>query len=133
MNRLERADQLLLIAFLTVLAFPLLYAFRHFDDNTLTSWRWVFADTGMVRVFGFLSLGIIAAFFLSKMKVPDLHPISFLFCLSFLAVMPLWGAPETILDTARYVLQSKQLEHHGIFSFLRGWGKETRAWTDLPV
>ena len=133
MNRLERADQLLLIAFLAVLAFPLLYAFRHFDDNTLTSWRWVFADTGMVRVFGFLSLGIIAAFFLSKMKVPDLHPISFLFCLSFLAVMPLWGAPETILDTARYVLQSKQLEHHGIFSFLSGWGRETGAWTDLPV
>ncbi len=133
MNRLERTDQLLLIVFLTVLAFPLLYAFRHFDDNTLTSWRWVFAGTGMVRVFGLIALGVIAAFFLSRMTLPDRHPLPFLFGLSFLAVVPLWGAPESILDSARYVLQAKQLEQYGIVSFFTSWGAETGAWTDLPV
>lgn len=133
MNRLERTDQLLLIAFLTVLAFPLLYAFRHFDDNTLTSWRWVFVETGMVRVFGLIALGVIAAFFLSRMTLPDRHQLPFLFCLSYLSVLPLWGAPESILDSARYVLQAKQLEHYGIVSFFTSWGRETGAWTDLPV
>lgn len=133
MNRLERADQLLLIAFLTALTFALLYAFRHYDNNTLTSWRWVFAGAGIMPVLGLLALGIVAAFFLSRAKVPDRHPALFLFCLSFLAVVPLWGAPETILDSARYVLQAKQLEQEGIVSFFTSWGGETAAWTDLPV
>jgi hypothetical protein len=132
-HQLEKKDRILIISFVTLLLFPLLYAFRHFDDNTLTSWRWVFADTGMVRVFGFIAFGIVAAFFLSKMAVPDRHPLPFLFCLSFLAVAPLWSAPEMILDTARYFLQAKQLEHYGIISFFRAWGRETGAWTDLPV
>ena len=133
MNRLERKDQLLLIAFVAVIAFPLLYAGRALDNNTLTSWRWVFADTGMVRVFGLIALGVIAAFFLSRMTVPDRHPLSFLFCLSFIAVVPLWSAPESILDSARYVLQAKQLEQYGIVSFFTSWGAETGVWTDLPV
>jgi len=132
-HRLEKTDSILIVAFLMLALFPLRYAFRQFDDNTLTSWRWVFADTGMVRIFVLLAFGTIPAFILSRATLPDRHPIPFLFGLSFLAVVPFWGAPEPILDAARYVIQAQQLEHNGIAAFFTAWGHETAAWTDLPV
>jgi hypothetical protein len=132
-NRLEKIDAVLSISFLALMIFPLLYAFRRLDDNTLTSWQWVFAQGGMARVFGFIALGTAAAFFLSRTAFPERHPPLFLFAVSFLAVVPFWGAPETVLDTARYVLQAKHLELYGISSFFTEWGKEIGAWTDLPV
>ena len=133
MNRLEKIDAVLIISFLALMIFPLLYVFRHLDDNTLTSWQWVFARGGMARVFGFIALGTAFAFFLSRTSFPERNPPLFLFAVSFLAVVPLWGAPETVLDTARYVLQAKHLELYGMSSFFTEWGKEIGAWTDLPV
>jgi 4-amino-4-deoxy-L-arabinose transferase-like glycosyltransferase len=53
--------------------------------------------------------------------------------ISFVAVVPLWAEPELILDASRYFLQAKYLEIHGISSFLREWGREINAWTDLPA
>jgi 4-amino-4-deoxy-L-arabinose transferase-like glycosyltransferase len=53
--------------------------------------------------------------------------------LAFLAVLPLWGGPEVIIDASRYFLQAKHLELYGISSFFREWGGAIGAWTDLPV
>ncbi|MEK6744668.1 MAG: glycosyltransferase family 39 protein [Nitrospirota bacterium] len=133
MNRLERTDQLLLIAFLAVLAFPLLYAVRVLDNNTLTSWQWVFRQGGVLELFLLVAAVTIVMFPLSGVAPdPRLHP-AILFLAALLAVMPLWNEPEVILDASRYFSQAKYLALHGPWSFLREWGGEIDVWTDLPA
>ncbi len=133
MNRLGKTDSILLVSFLALLIFPLPYMLRHLDDNTLTSWRWVFADGRMLKIFGIIALGIIAAFFMARTTFPDRNPPLFLFLLSFLTVVPLWQEPEAILDASRYFLQAKHLELYGIRHFFLEWGGAIGVWTDLPV
>lgn len=133
MNRLERTDQLLLIAFLTVLAFPLLYAGRALDNNTLTSWQWVFRQGGAIELFLLVAAVTIVSLLLSGVQPdPRLHAVM-LFLAAVLAVMPLWNEPEVILDASRYFSQAKHLELYGPVSFIREWGREISAWTDLPA
>jgi len=101
-TRLERTDQLLLIAFLAVIAFPLLYAGRALDNNTLTSWQWVFRQGGVIEIFLLVAAVTIAALPLSGIEMePRLHT-GILFLAALLAVMPLWSEPELILDASRY-------------------------------
>lgn len=87
----------------------------------------------MGSVFLCLLLALISSFYLSKSSWPQKHPLIFLFSLSFMVVMPLWGEPEVILDASRYFMQAKQMELHGIGYFMREWGKEIWVWTDLPT
>jgi hypothetical protein len=133
MIRFNKIDAVLIVSFVSLIAFLLLYALRSLDDNTLTSWRWVFAQGSMPRVFALLALGALSAYPLSRTNLPERHPAPFLLALSFLVVVPFWGAPESVLDAGRYMLQAKHLEQYGVSSFFRQWGREVPAWTDLPV
>lgn len=133
MNRFERADQLLIVVFLTVLAFPVLYAGRSLDDNTLTNWQWVFRQGGAVQVFLLTTAAAFLSLLLSKIEPdPGRYPL-ILFFAAAAAVVPLWDEPEVILDAGRYFSQAKHLALNGPASFLRGWGGEISAWTDLPA
>ncbi len=132
-NRPDRTDQLLIVAFLSALAFPLLYASRSLDNNTLTSWQWVFRQGGAVEVFLLTAAATVIAYILSRIDPdPRWHPL-LLFLAAVLSVVPLWDEPEVILDASRYFSQAKHLELHGPGSFLGAWGGEISAWTDLPV
>ena len=132
MTRLERTDQLLLIAFLAVIAFPLLYAGRALDNNTLTSWQWVFRQGGVIEIFLLVAAVTIAALPLSGIGMePRLHT-GILFLAALLAVMPLWGAPELIVDTSRYIFRRSISNARDRFLH-QGVGSGNSAWTDLPV
>lgn len=133
MNRVERIDQLLIVSFLAVLAFPVLYACRSLDNNALTSWQWMFRQGGAVQFFLVVAATTILSLLLSKSEPdPRWHPI-ILFLGAAAAVAPLWSEPEVILDAARYFSQAKHLELHGIIPFLHEWGREISVWTDLPA
>jgi 4-amino-4-deoxy-L-arabinose transferase-like glycosyltransferase len=124
---------LLLTAFAALLAVPLLVIGRSLDDNALTNWNWILPGAAAGRVYSFIALGIIASFILSRSTLLDRAPAVLLPLLAFLAVLPLWGGPEVIIDASRYFLQAKHLELYGISSFFREWGGAIGAWTDLPV
>ena len=120
-----------LLVFILSLGIPLgLYMGRHLDDNRLTSWNWVFDNTGDFRLPILLGAGVIAAFVVVKIRL-QWRP-SYLFFLSFLAVVPFWVVPEVIVDATRYFIQAKQLKIHGLEYFLSEWGRNIYAWTDLP-
>ena len=133
MNRLEKIDLLLIIAFVAIIAFPILYVARSLDNNTLTSWQWIFRDRDMLELFLLLAAGVASSFFLSTLKPQERYYPVILFAVSFSAVLPLWNEPEVILDASRYFVQAKHLELYGIASFFREWGRGLGAWTDLPV
>ncbi len=133
MSKLEKTDCILIVSFFILITFPLLYLFRFLDDNTLTSWRWVFLDIRVERIFLLIFLGTILSFLISKISFPERYPSLFLFLLSFSIVLPLWREPEVILDASRYFLQAKYLEIYGIRYFFEEWGKEIVAWTDMPL
>jgi hypothetical protein len=133
MENVSKAEQLLIVAFLALLVLPVLYLLRGLDDNTLTSWTWVFGEGGLLRTFGLAASGVAIAFFLARTEAIERRPVPFLFLLSFAAVIPLWSEPETILDASRYFLQAKHLELYGVRSFLQEWGRAIGAWTDMPV
>lgn len=133
MSKLEKTDCILIVSFFILITFPLLYLFRFLDDNTLTSWRWVFLDIRVERIFLLIFPGTILSFLISKISFPERYPSLFLFLLSFSIVLPLWREPEVILDASRYFLQAKYLEIYGIRYFFEEWGKEIGAWTDMPL
>jgi len=137
---LKKIDYVLLISLLTLFTFLTLFVFRHIDDNRLTSWQWVFASIDAVRIFFILILGIIFAYVLSKVNLPESFTIHgsrftglFLFLLSFIIAIPFWGGPEVLVDASRYFTQAKHLEVYGIGYFLKEWGKDIGAWTDMPL
>jgi hypothetical protein len=130
---LEKSEYILLVAFFALLTLPVLYIFRYLDNNSLTSWKWAFADVGVVKVFLYLFAGIFVSFFLSKTSYPERYPYLFLFFFSFAVTLPLWKEPELILDVSRYFLQAKHLELYGFKYFFREWGREIEPWTDLPL
>jgi hypothetical protein len=122
----------LLISFLTLLIPLVLYIGRTLDDNRLTSWHWVFTAAAPGGLF-LLLLAMIPVLWLLATRPPVtvrplyLIPVSFLLCLLFL------DTPEVIVDASRYFLQAKLLKEFGIGYFLREWGNEIFAWTDLPL
>lgn len=132
----------------------LLYRARHLDDNTLTSWQWLFNACDPTQLYLILLL-LSPLFWLLATAPARLHPfaagrlsrldrtgvifigrepatsraialLAFVICLLFL------DTPETIVDSARYFIQAKSLSEYGIVYFFRQWGEEIFAWTDLP-
>lgn len=121
-----------IISFINVALLFALYQLRAFDDNRLTSWKWVFAHGDPVSIFPFLVLGLTLAYGLSKVPSLEARPIFLFLCAFFLGTL-FWGEPEIIVDTARYFTQAKHLEQYGVGYFIREWGRNIMAWTDLPL
>lgn len=129
----RKTEQILLISFCALIVIPLLYIGRLADDNTLTSWKWVFPATGILQVFLILVPALLCAYALSGLRLAGPRAYAFLAALSFLSVLPLWQEPEAIIDASRYFLQAKFLGEYGVEYFLRQWGGVVHAWTDLPL
>lgn len=130
---LSRHEATSFIVFAALIAFPLLYLFRAFDDNTLTSWRWVFPGTGVAATFIATGAALVPAFFLSRIEPRRHAEPCFLLLGGLAALAPLWSVPEPIIDASRYFVQAKYAAHEGFLAFWRHWGGELGAWTDLPV
>lgn len=129
----RKTEQILLISFCTLIVIPLLYIGRLADDNTLTSWKWVFPATGILQVFFLLVPALLCAYALSGLRFVGASAYTLLPALSFVSVFPLWQAPESIIDASRYFIQAKYLSEYGVEYFLREWGGAIHAWTDLPL
>ncbi len=123
----------LIISLLVILTYPALYFFRHLDDNRLTSWRWVFHGVNAANVFLILVAGVFTAFILSRISISRRSRVIVLFLLSFAASVSLWAEPEVIVDTSRYFTEAKHLEIYGIGYFVKEWGRDISAWTDMPL
>jgi hypothetical protein len=132
-TRLRNTEYILILSFFFLVVFPLLYICRFLDDNSLTSWRWVFIDVGMMKIFVYLCLAVVFSYFFSKKIVLENHPYLSLVFFPVIIVLPLWSQPEMILDSSRYFLQAKHFTEYGAVYFLREWGKGIGAWTDLPL
>jgi hypothetical protein len=133
LERSNRIEYVLFIIFISVLVFPLFYILRFLDDNTLVSWKWVFHNAGMTKIYMAIFCVVIAAFLISRVSIPKRLFLPLLLSLPFFIVLPLWNVPEVILDSSRYFVQAKFLEINGIEYFLREWGNGIHAWTDLPL
>lgn len=128
-----RQPEMMLIFVSTLCIFFALLSLRIFDDNRLTSWQWVFADTNLVTFTLLLVAGLLVSVRLSSITVSRTYTTSLLFLLSFITGLAHWSNPEMIIDAARYFTQAKHLEIHGIGYFFNQWGKEIAPWTDLPL
>src|SRR5512143_3927066 len=115
-----------------LLALVALFLGRASDDNSLFSWAWAFRN-GASLVYLALVAGLCIAFFSARIPPPDNWHATFLFTLSFVAVLPFWSEPELIVDASRYFTQAKHLEVYGLGFFLREWGRTIQAWTDSPL
>ncbi len=131
--RLEEQEYGLIVIFLTLLLFPLLSIVRFLDDNTLSSWRWVFMEPRIMKLSLYIAACTCLAFAFSRVGIPEklYGPLCItgpLFVAFFLR-----NSPELFLDTSRYVVQAKAAELHGTGYFLREWGQAIPAWTDMPL
>ncbi len=131
--RLEQLEWFLLLSFSVLFSFSLLYIFRIYDNNTLTSWRWVFAPVGIQKVLLFLIAAIFFSFLISRRLPFETFPVPVLIFFSTMAVLPLWSEPELLLDSGRYFLQAKALSQYGPLYFIREWGHAITIWTDMPL
>jgi len=122
-----------LISLLTFFSFLILFVLRGIDDNRLISWLWTFSSVNITGFSLIIILGIIFAYIFTRRSFPKFSPSVFLFLLSFISVMPFWRAPEVIVDASRYFTQAKHLDVYGIGYFLKEWGRDIVAWTDLPL
>lgn len=125
----------LLVATAMMVGFSLLYSFRFLDDNTLTSWFWVFQAADVKVTALLVLLGILAAYVFSRMQSLEKHPVPFLFLSSFLVGVFFWRTPEVIIDASRYFTYAKGMAEYGVIYFLGEWewGGELHPWTDLPT
>ncbi len=123
----------LVVSLCALIILSLLYICRAADNNTFTSWQWVFSRTGILQVFFFLIPALFCAYALSRLQFSGRHTGTCIFLASFAATIPLWQEPELIVDASRYFVQAKYLKEYGIGYFLAQWGNEVNAWTDLPL
>lgn len=119
--------------FSAALIFPILLTVRYWDDNTLTSWRWVYAGADLGRIYGAHLSGLALAALLACGSAGDRWHYPLLFLGAFLAATGAWAEPEVIIDAARYFTQAKYHELYGAEVFFRQWGRDLSAWTDLPI
>ncbi|HET8539127.1 MAG TPA: glycosyltransferase family 39 protein [Anaeromyxobacter sp.] len=110
---------------------PLLLVARSADGNAFTSWRWVFTSRAIAETCLLLVPAIAVAHVAARTLGERARRV--LLAVPPLAVLPLWAAPETILDASRYFLQAKFLAEYGVSRFLAEWGRGVDAWTDLPL
>jgi hypothetical protein len=87
----------------------------------------------MFRIVLFLLAGGGIAYVLAKVQFPEERPALFLFLTSFAVSMVFWREPEVIVDASRYFTQAKHLEVYGISYFMKEWGRDIHAWTDMPL
>jgi hypothetical protein len=132
LDSFKKIGDALLVTLAVLLTFLAFFVFRSADDNRLFSWTWVFAGGNASTIFLLLILGIILAFSLARVSLIERGPIAFLFLFSFVTTAVFWSEPELIMDASRYFTQAKHLEVYGIEYFIREWGKDITAWTDLP-
>lgn len=130
---LRKLEDILLVFFCTLVTLPLLYIFRYMDNNTFTSWQWVFSQTGILRAFFFLIPALLCVYAISRIQFSGRRAGVFLFLLSFASIIPLWQQPESIIDASRYFVQAKSLQIHGAQYFIDQWGSAIHAWTDMPL
>ena len=133
MDKLNKHESILLLSFFILSCFPILYTCRFLDNNTLSSWRWVFARVSVPWAMALLLGVLVLAYFFSLKVHLEKYPRLALFVFSVLAVVPLWSEPELLVDSGRYFLQAKYLAQYGFPRFVREWGGEIGAWTDLPL
>lgn len=131
--RLRKQEQLILVAFLSLLLFPLLFIFRAMDDNVLARWQWAFRSADIPFIFSLVFASIAVSLIISHIRLPERYFLPLLGILSFSICVPLWSLPELILDASRYFTQAKHLEIFGLQHFLSEWGRGVPAWTDMPV
>jgi hypothetical protein len=129
----KNVEHVFIVALTAFLGFAALFIFRSLDDNRLFNWQWVFAGSHASRIYIFLLPGIAAAFVLSRVPLVERRPRTFLFLLSYGAAALFWTEPELLVDASRYFTQAKHLSVYGTEYFLREWGKDIPAWTDLPA
>ncbi len=122
-----------LIALLNIAAMLTLFIFRSYDDNRLASWAWVFADFSPFKLFAILAGGMLIAYTISRIALPERASICLVAVSSFLIGALFWRQPEVIPDAARYFMQAKYIEIHGPEFFLKEWGHAVPAWTDMPL
>jgi Dolichyl-phosphate-mannose-protein mannosyltransferase len=122
----------LLVSVLAVGAVAAPYLLRQLDDNRLTSWSWVFASRNPATLLALAAAAAVAGHAVARV-LPARRPEAVLFLCAYAAGASCWGEPEPIVDAARYFVQAKHLELYGSAHFLREWGKEIPAWTDLPL
>jgi hypothetical protein len=122
----------LLVSLLALAAVAGPYLLRGLDDNRLTSWSWVFGAGSPAGLFALAGAAALLAHAAARLA-PARHRQGVLFLCAYAAGAAFWTEPEPILDAARYFTQAKHLELYGVGAFLRGWGREIPAWTDLPL
>lgn len=127
----ERYSYFSLIFFFTLITFVLQFNFRAFDDNRLTSWKWVFADANIGWYLTAILIGVSILYFLIRLS--SARPGPALVSFSFIVSTAFWGIPEVIVDASRYFTQAKHLEVYGIGYFVREWGGSINTWTDMPL
>lgn len=133
LHKHQKIETVLLTATVFIAVFLLLYLGRAYDDNHLTSWETVFQQISAMKVLAILIGGLACAALVPMTQHAALRSPVFLFLLSFIAGSFFWKEPEVIVDTARYFTQAKYLELYGIGHFLKEWGREIHAWTDMPL
>jgi hypothetical protein len=133
LSMFKNVDRKAIVSLAALLSFLALYAFRSADDNRLFSWQWVFDRVDAFTIVLLLIPAAVAAHLLSKATLPERNPRVFLFLFSFPAAALFWTEPELIMDASRYFTQAKHVEAYGIGYFIREWGRDITAWTDLPA
>jgi hypothetical protein len=129
----RKNDSFILVSLIAFLTPVVLFVFRNLDDNKLTSWNWAFAGADVSVFYVMLIPGLLAAFFLSKTAFIERRPVAGLVIIPFVICSLFWTEPEVIIDTSRYFTQARHLSEYGIGYFMREWGNEINAWTDLPL
>jgi len=129
----DATPQLVLVSLLAMGTIAAQFLLRALDDSRFTSWRWAFAEVAPARLYALAAAAIVLAHLAARLDLPGRRPAAVLFVSSCAVAVCFWGEPEAIVDAARYFTQAKQLEVHGLGYFLREWGREIQAWTDLPL
>jgi len=122
-----------LIFVISLLTPILLYICRYFDDNRLTSWKWVFDVVSLSPLILFWGAVLVVAWFTCRFSFYEKRKPMVLFVTAFVLAAFFWPEPEVIVDAARYFTQAKHLKIHGISYFAKNWGENIFAWTDLPL
>lgn len=132
-STISRYPEAILIYLSSLCIFFALLSFRSLDDNRLTSWQWVFAESDLLIISFSLVIGLLLVWYMSAINLSRHYVIPLLFLLSFSIGILHWGNPEVIVDAARYFTQAKTIEIYGIGYFISEWGRGIMAWTDLPL
>jgi uncharacterized membrane protein len=130
---LEKNVGFLIIFLLALFTYIAQFVLRSFDDNRLTNWLWAFQTVDAASIFLIFMAGLIPAFFIARFTPPvRLYPV-ILFLTAFGSAAFFWKEQEVIVDSSRYFTQAKHLELYGPAYFVREWGKDIYAWTDMPL